>query len=74
MRSGPDETPERERSKEKKPGKASNEIEFRKIAPQDLRYWRFHPFREDSRIDGSEIDVVEKVPGIEAVEERLFAI
>ena len=74
MRSGPDETLEQERSKKKKSGKASNEIEFRKIAPQDLRCRRFHPFREDSRIDGSEIDVVEKVPGIEPVEERLFAI
>src|SRR3984893_9637081 len=53
MRSGPGETLEQERSREQKSGKASNEIEFRKITPQDLRCRRFHPFREDSRIDGS---------------------
>ena len=61
MRSGPGETLEQERSREKKSGKASNEIEFRKIAPQDLRGRRFHPFREDSRIDRSEIHRVSQI-------------
>ena len=74
MRSGPDETPEPERSKEKKSGKASNEIEFRKIATEDVRSRRFQPFREDSRIDGPEVDVIEKVSGIQTVEGRLFAV
>ena len=74
MRSGPDETLEQERSKEKKSGKASNEIEFRKIAPQDLHCRRFHPFREDSRVNRPEIDVIQEVAGIEAFEGRLFSI
>jgi hypothetical protein len=74
MRSGQDQTSERRRSKEKKSGKTSNEIELRKIATENVRCWRFHPIREDCRINRPEIDVIEEIPGIKPVEGRLFPI
>jgi hypothetical protein len=74
MRSRPDQTPEQPRSKEKKSGKTSNEVELRKIATENVCCWRFHPIRKDCRINGPEIDVIEKIPGIQAVEGRLFSV
>jgi hypothetical protein len=43
MRSRPDQTSEQPRSKEKKSGKTSNEIEFREVPTENVRCWGFHP-------------------------------
>jgi hypothetical protein len=74
MRSRPDQTPEQRRSKEKKSGKTSNEIELRKIATENVGRWGFHPIRKNCRINGPEIDVIEKIPGIKAVQGRLLSV
>src|ERR1700688_2197852 len=74
MRSRTDQNSEQRRSKEKKSGKTSNEIEFWKIAAENVRCWRFHPIRENCRINRAKIDIIEKIPGIEAIEGRLFPI